>query len=107
MKTSYLNLIGFAVAIIWASISYTALAQKDVRLIPADTGGSDNGIVATSIGTKYIILGTPAVPKTSPQFSRAKVTSGDRRQTSRVTAARLVTRSLSPMFPVAATPPSP
>ena len=59
MKTKYLKLIGLAALVVWASISYTALAQKDVRLIPADTGGSDNGIVATSIGTKYIILGTP------------------------------------------------
>ena len=59
MKTTYLKLIGLAAIVVWTSISYTALAQKDVRLIPADTGGSDNGIVATSIGTKYIILGTP------------------------------------------------
>ncbi len=59
MKTTCLKLIGLASAIMWACISYTALAQKDVRLIPADTGGTDNGIVATSIGTKYIILGTP------------------------------------------------
>ena len=59
MKTAYLVLIGLTVAVVWASISYTALAQKDVRLVPADTGGTDNDPVAISIGTKYIILGTP------------------------------------------------
>ena len=59
MKTIYLKLIGLIAVVVWAFINYTAHAQKDVRLIPADTGGSDNGIVATSIGTKYIILGTP------------------------------------------------
>lgn len=59
MKTKYLKLIGFAAVVVWACISYTALAQKDVRLIPADTGGTDNGMMSISIGTKYIIIGTP------------------------------------------------
>ena len=54
-----LVLIGLAVAVVWASISSIALAQKDVRLIPADTGGTDNDPVAIGIGTKYVILGTP------------------------------------------------
>lgn len=57
--TVYIVLAGLAVAVVWASISYTALAQKDVRLVPADTGGTDNDPVAIGIGTKYIILGTP------------------------------------------------
>ena len=59
MKTAYLVLIGLTVAVVWASISYTAIAQKDVRLVPADTGGTDNDPVSIGIGTKYIILGTP------------------------------------------------
>ena len=59
MKTAHLILAGLAIAVVWASISCTALAQKDVRLVPADTGGTDNDPVAISIGTKYIILGTP------------------------------------------------
>ena len=58
-KTVYIVLAGLAVAVVWASISSTALAQKEVRLVPADTGGTDNDPVAIGIGTKYIILGTP------------------------------------------------
>ena len=59
MKTAHLILAGLAIAVVWASISCTALAQKDVRLVPADTGGTDNDPVSIGIGTKYIILGTP------------------------------------------------
>ncbi|MDE0301479.1 MAG: T9SS type A sorting domain-containing protein [Candidatus Poribacteria bacterium] len=59
MKTANLIRISLAVAIVCASANVTALAQKDVRLIPADTGGTDNDEVSIGIGTKYIILGTP------------------------------------------------
>ena len=59
MKTAYLMLIGLAVAVVWAGIGGTAVAQKDLRLIPADTGGTDNDAVSIGMGTKYIILGTP------------------------------------------------
>ena len=59
MKTAYLIRISLAVAIICASANVTALAQKDLRLIPADTGGTDNDEVSIGMGTKYIILGTP------------------------------------------------
>lgn len=59
MRTAHLVLICLAAAVVCASVSYTAVAQKEVRLIPADTGGTDNDPVAISIGTKYVILGTP------------------------------------------------
>ncbi len=59
MKTAYSIRIGLILVVVWASIISTALAQKDVRLVPADTGGTDNDPVAIGVGTKYIILGTP------------------------------------------------
>ncbi len=59
MKTANLIRISVAVAIICASANVTALAQKDLRLIPADTGGTDNDEISIGMGTKYIILGTP------------------------------------------------
>ena len=59
LKKTDLVLIGLAVAVVLGSSANSALAQKDVRLIPADTGGTDNDEVAIGIGTRYIILGTP------------------------------------------------
>ena len=59
MKIANLIRISLAVAIICASANVTALAQKDLRLIPANTGGTDNDMISIGMGTKYIILGTP------------------------------------------------
>lgn len=57
--TLQLIIVGLLVGVALGTTSDTAFAQKDVRLDPAGTGGSDTGTIAIDIGTKFIIVGTP------------------------------------------------